>query len=118
MAKLEKRTCSRCGGSGNYSFNLIDGTKCYGCNGAGFVMVNVKNEERNAKVKEIKRIERERVCKINRDAYNAVIKEMNPIYGPFDITTQKGVHDLNYAIASAIGKGIAQIRDERLKEKS
>lgn len=27
--------CSRCGGSGRYSFNLIHGTKCYGCNGTG-----------------------------------------------------------------------------------
>ena len=26
-------TCSRCGGSGRYSFNLIHGTKCYGCGG-------------------------------------------------------------------------------------
>lgn len=28
-------TCSRCGGSGRYSFNLIHGTKCYGCGGTG-----------------------------------------------------------------------------------
>ena len=26
-------TCTRCGGSGHYSFNHIDGTMCYGCNG-------------------------------------------------------------------------------------
>lgn len=29
--------CSRCGGSGNYSFNQIDGSRCYGCNGTGHV---------------------------------------------------------------------------------
>lgn len=28
-------TCSRCNGSGRYSFNLMHGTKCYGCNGTG-----------------------------------------------------------------------------------
>ena len=28
-------TCSRCGGSGRFSFNLIHGSKCYGCNGTG-----------------------------------------------------------------------------------
>lgn len=28
-------TCSRCGGSGRYSFNLIHGTRCYGCGGTG-----------------------------------------------------------------------------------
>jgi len=27
--------CSRCGGSGSYSFNQIDGSRCYGCNGSG-----------------------------------------------------------------------------------
>lgn len=27
--------CSRCGGSGNYSFNMIDGTRCFKCRGAG-----------------------------------------------------------------------------------
>lgn len=27
--------CSRCGGSGRYSFNLIHGTMCYGCRGTG-----------------------------------------------------------------------------------
>jgi hypothetical protein len=30
--------CSRCHGSGHYSFNQIDGTRCYGCNGRGEVM--------------------------------------------------------------------------------
>lgn len=27
--------CGRCLGSGSYSFNLMDGDKCYGCQGAG-----------------------------------------------------------------------------------
>jgi hypothetical protein len=27
--------CSRCGGSGRYSFNQVDGDLCYGCKGAG-----------------------------------------------------------------------------------
>lgn len=29
------KTCSRCGGSGRYSWNAIDGDRCYGCGGAG-----------------------------------------------------------------------------------
>jgi predicted nucleic acid-binding Zn-ribbon protein len=29
------KTCTRCGGSGQYSFNMIDGTRCYGCGGTG-----------------------------------------------------------------------------------
>jgi len=28
-------TCGRCGGSGQYSFNQIDGSVCYGCRGSG-----------------------------------------------------------------------------------
>lgn len=35
MSKFESKTCSRCGGSGHYSFNLMHGTMCYGCNGSG-----------------------------------------------------------------------------------
>lgn len=27
--------CGRCGGSGSYSFNYMDGTRCYGCGGKG-----------------------------------------------------------------------------------
>lgn len=27
--------CQRCGGSGHYSYNQMDGTKCYGCMGSG-----------------------------------------------------------------------------------
>jgi len=32
-------TCSRCLGSGRYSFNQIDGDRCYGCNGKGRTMM-------------------------------------------------------------------------------
>jgi len=32
---FEKQTCTRCGGSGRYSFNLKDRDTCYGCNGKG-----------------------------------------------------------------------------------
>lgn len=32
---VERGACSRCGGSGQYSFNMMDGSRCYGCNGTG-----------------------------------------------------------------------------------
>lgn len=35
---FEYKTCGRCGGSGEYSFNLMHGTRCYGCGGTGFVL--------------------------------------------------------------------------------
>lgn len=28
--------CGRCGGSGSYSFNSMDGSRCYGCGGSGY----------------------------------------------------------------------------------
>lgn len=32
-----KITCTRCNGSGQFSFNLIRGTVCFGCGGSGTV---------------------------------------------------------------------------------
>lgn len=51
LAKLFKRlretgaapSCNRCGGSGRYSYNLKDGSVCYGCDGAG-VIIQDENE--------------------------------------------------------------------------
>jgi len=37
-----KGKCPRCGGSGNYSYNQIDGTRCYGCNGTGIKVMDVR----------------------------------------------------------------------------
>lgn len=31
-------TCTRCGGTGHYSYNAIDGSRCYGCSGEGKVI--------------------------------------------------------------------------------
>lgn len=33
--KFETKTCNRCGGSGNYSWNAMHGSRCYGCGGSG-----------------------------------------------------------------------------------
>lgn len=32
---FETSTCGRCGGTGNYSWNTMHGSTCYGCLGAG-----------------------------------------------------------------------------------
>ena len=37
-----KGVCPRCGGSGHYSYNQIDGTRCYGCNGSGISIQKVR----------------------------------------------------------------------------
>jgi len=36
---IQYRTCGRCGGSGRYSYNLKDGSRCYGCSGVGRQML-------------------------------------------------------------------------------
>lgn len=33
---FETEVCHRCGGTGNYSYNQVDGTVCYGCSGTGW----------------------------------------------------------------------------------
>ena len=32
---FESKVCGRCGGTGNYSYNQKDGTRCFGCAGTG-----------------------------------------------------------------------------------
>lgn len=45
-----KAPCKRCGGSGHYSYNSMDGTKCYGCGGSGIntAIVRVYTEKEKA----------------------------------------------------------------------
>jgi hypothetical protein len=33
--KFEMKNCTRCGGSGRYSYNPEDGDRCFGCGGSG-----------------------------------------------------------------------------------
>lgn len=35
--KFETRICSRCGGTGEFSFNCRDGKRCFNCDGSGKV---------------------------------------------------------------------------------
>jgi hypothetical protein len=35
MTVFETTTCTRCGGGGRYSFNIMHGDRCYGCGGTG-----------------------------------------------------------------------------------
>lgn len=37
-----KGTCPRCSGSGHYSYNQLDGTRCYGCGGSGVTTQKVR----------------------------------------------------------------------------
>lgn len=37
-----KGPCPRCGGSGHYSYNQMDGTRCYGCMGSGVIVKEIR----------------------------------------------------------------------------
>jgi hypothetical protein len=112
MENLTKATCSRCGGSGRYSFNLTRGTVCFKCNGAGFVMVNLKNEARNTRAKELRdSLARERMAMMSA-AYHEVVKQMNAIHHIENVDTALGIQTLDYAVIKATGRSIAQHRDE------
>lgn len=39
------QTCTRCGGTGQFSFNMITGSTCFGCGGSGFQIKGKKARE-------------------------------------------------------------------------
>lgn len=45
------KVCGRCLGSGNYSFNPMDGTRCFGCRGKQGWWVSADKEEKRAKAR-------------------------------------------------------------------
>ncbi|MHD0644856.1 hypothetical protein ACYPKM_04465 [Pseudomonas aeruginosa] len=36
--------CGRCGGGGNYSFNMVNGTTCFGCSGSGYTKAKLTDK--------------------------------------------------------------------------
>lgn len=100
-----KTTCGRCGGSGNYSFNLRDGTVCYGCMGSGFQFVDLAAVAR----KEAAAAKRFAAAMDRRNAYiaamTAVKNKFNAEFG-FNIETQLGVDQLNAAVYRKTGKNL------------
>jgi hypothetical protein len=38
MTVFENVPCTRCGGSGKFSFNAVHGDMCYGCKGTGYTL--------------------------------------------------------------------------------
>lgn len=115
MKTLTQVTCRRCNGSGNYSFNLLRGTVCFGCEGSGFQMVDAKKEEAK-KVAAAKRQATQEASREKVIAATKVVKaELNAIFGnKFNIETELGTDLLNKAVGEKFKKSIWMIRDERL----
>ena len=64
-SEMVKVACGRCGGSGRYSWNRRDGSRCYGCDGRGHAMVSAAEAAKKQRRRE--QAERRRV----RDAAKA-----------------------------------------------
>ncbi len=43
---ITTKVCTRCGGTGSYSYNLKDGTRCYGCGGTGVIACAPKGQKK------------------------------------------------------------------------
>lgn len=109
---LTKVTCPRCNGSGHYSFNLIHGTVCFKCKGTKFVMVNLKNEARSKRAKELRESQEQERRAMMSSAYQEIVRQMNAIHKIENIDTELGIHILDRAVMQATGKTIAVHRDE------
>jgi hypothetical protein len=113
--QLTKVTCRRCNGSGRYSFHIAKGTVCFGCNGLGSQMVDLKKELSQKKASEKRRLAKQEKRELVMAATTAVLKELNQVFNDvFDIETQLGIDQLNKAVGEKFGKSIWLIRDERL----
>ena len=76
MTKIINVTCKRCYGSGNFSFNLIRGTVCFGCNGVGTVQTTEAkiNAAKKGKIKsDAKKAEQNDIMIANIASYNLAL---------------------------------------------
>jgi DnaJ-class molecular chaperone len=113
MANQIKVTCTRCGGSGSYSFNLSRGTVCFGCNGAGSKVVDsakhAKAQAKRAADKAKTEAQRDMRARIAAELH----AEMNAKFGPFP-DDMKGSYDLMCAVRQATGMTIGDMVNQRL----
>jgi Ni,Fe-hydrogenase I small subunit len=108
-----KITCTRCNGSGSYSFNLTRGTVCFGCEGAGFQMVNAAKHAKAQAAKALRAAQQAATMTRRMELAAKIRAEMNALYGPFPLT-EKGAFDLMVACQRATGKTIGDMVDEAL----
>ncbi len=115
MTTFTKVTCRRCNGTGRYSFNLLRGTVCFGCEGTGSQLVDLVKERSRMTAAQKRKIAQQAKRELIIAASAAVLAEMNEVFGnQFDIDTQLGIDHLNKAVAGKFGKSIWILRDERL----
>lgn len=109
-----KQRCARCGGSGAFSFNLIHGTKCYGCNGAGFVVVDAAKAARSEKAK-AKRAAVTAAGRALRESLAATVRaELDAAFGPFE-DSERGAYERVMRCQVEYGKTPGAIVQERMQ---
>lgn len=109
-----KTTCTRCGGSGSFSFNLVHGTTCYGCRGAGFVIVDAKAHVKKLAA-QAKRDAERAATKARREELAAIVwQELDEQFGPF-ASDARGAEALVQACQRALGKTPGEIVSERMR---
>lgn len=113
--KTLKITCTRCGGSGSFSFNLRHGTMCYGCNGAGDVIVDAKAHAKKLAAQAKREADRA-ATKARREVLACIVwQELDEQLGPFT-NDARGSEALVQACQRAFGKTPGEIVSERLRE--
>lgn len=115
MANIQIK-CTRCGGTGSFSFNLRDGTKCYGCEGRGTVTVDEKKHARNLAAAAKRRADTLATSAAREATALQVCAELDAELGPF-ANDAKGAYDRVMACQRAHGKTPGEIVQERLARK-
>lgn len=113
MRELIKITCSRCGGSGRYSFNLVRGTVCFGCEGIGYRMVDAVKEARRLAAKAKRNAASEAVRERRIILAAQVRAELDAELGPFS-DDEKGSYDRVCACQRKHGKTPGDIVQAKL----
>lgn len=75
-------------------------------------MVNLKNEARNKRAKELRESQEQERRAMMSAAYQEIVQQMNAIHHIENIDTELGLHMLDRAVQQATGKTIAIHRDE------
>lgn len=97
--------CARCGGSGHYAFNYMDGTRCYGCSGSGrgprvpVVQYARRIKSRKAaRARKARKVEAENQARADRaDAWRAAHPDVHAALVP-------GVHRILDSLAAKLNR--------------
>lgn len=109
-----KIPCPRCGGSGHYSFNPLDGTTCFKCSGNGFIYEDIRaytEKEYNTMKKSAEKAKEKRIAEKEAKIKDYII---NADKYKHEIAIKYGFSDDNYAY-TVYGGDTFEIKD-KLKE--